>query len=596
MISLVLHQRAGGERRAEQGRLLCDRVLRGRSAFAAVPAFAILGVHLAAVAGFAPAPASCGARPRLACGQRAPGSAGRELPPPSVWLGGRAERRACPGAYRAEPAGEVGSGGKEDARERAVGDAARRPRKREVLAQILHSLVVGRPGGVRTQMRRGGSKTAPPHPADAKETQVGAKKSQVGAKETQVGAKDTQRDKAAGEEASLDASLPWLSPEEDVGSESDASERDTAPCKELSRAVTRSLVVDAPVEACFAVVADLDKYVEWCHQGLQGLQVLERDDSSSLPTRIKLAVSKFGIRAVNSLRVSYPQTLETRCSERVVEFRSESGHAIKDVAARYVLTPLLDSPGRTLVSFELTITFAFALPDVIRDKFVNTIVNTALEMLSARIISQPPHDEDAFRRRLLETARAAEDGGGGRAVIEDVGGQVIRKSVVVESGIRECYAVAANLEGYTDWCAKSGLETIRVLSRDHFGRARRVIMLAAKFGLRTANVLEYQYSHLLGEEGREGGGEGEREGDIPMKEMQVAFKCIRGDVMPKLDGRYSFRELSQDSPVLRTEITYELEIEFAMGVLSLARARPCARALHASVYPHFVVTARIPML
>ena len=387
------HQRAGGARGAELGRLSC---FRGRSAFhAAVPAaLAILGVHLDAVAGFAPAPASCGAHPRLACGQRAPGRAGRELPPHAGGLGGWAERRACPGAYRAVPAGEVGSGGKEDARERD----ARAPRKREVLAQILRSLVLGRPGGVRSQMRKklaaAGTQAPPPFlSADAKETHIGAKET-----------------RAAGEEASLDASLPWLSPEENVGLGSDGH----------GGAVSRSLVVDAPVDACFAVVADLDKYVEWCHDGLQGLQVLERDSGTSLPTRVKLAVSKFGIRAVNSLRVSYPQT---RCSERVVQLRSESGHAIKDVGARYTLTPLLDSPTRTLVSFELTITFAFALPDVIRDKFVNAIVNTALEMLSARIISQPPHDEDAFRRRLLETARAAEDGGGGGRGLRMWGGR-----------------------------------------------------------------------------------------------------------------------------------------------------------------------------
>ena len=36
----------------------------------------------------------------------------------------------------------------------------------------------------------------------------------------------------------------------------------------------------------------------------------------------------------------------------------------------------------------------------------------------------------------------------GGVVIEDVAGEVLRKSVVVGADIADCYAVAANLDGY----------------------------------------------------------------------------------------------------------------------------------------------------
>ena len=81
-------------------------------------------------------------------------------------------------------------------------------------------------------------------------------------------------------------------------------------------------------------------------------------------------------------------------------------------------------------------------------------------------------------------------------------------------------------------------------------------MVAGKFGLRTINTLLYSYS---------------------ADEDQVVFQCLEGDVMPILNGRYVFRDvtvtrdLAGDTSRLVpakpvTEVTYELEIGFAMGI------------------------------
>jgi hypothetical protein len=133
-----------------------------------------------------------------------------------------------------------------------------------------------------------------------------------------------------------------------------------------------------------------------------------------------------------------------------------------------------------------------------------------------------------------------------RLVLEEEGPQVLSKRVIVPASVSECFAVASRLDAYMDWCSGSGLEEVQILEWDKDGRARKIVMVAGKFGLQTANTLIYSYSS---------------------EEDEVAFECIQGDVMPTLNGRYVFRDASEEagsSPL--TEVTYELKIGFAMGI------------------------------
>lgn len=122
---------------------------------------------------------------------------------------------------------------------------------------------------------------------------------------------------------------------------------------------------------------------------------------------------------------------------------------------------------------------------------------------------------------------------------------MLSKCVVVPASVAECFAVASNLEAYMDWCGGSGLEEVRILERGEDGRARKVAMVAGKFGLQTRNTLLYSY---------------------PPEHDQVVFECVQGDVMPILNGRYIFRDAGGEAGVPETEVTYELEIGFAMGI------------------------------
>jgi hypothetical protein len=125
----------------------------------------------------------------------------------------------------------------------------------------------------------------------------------------------------------------------------------------------RSRVVEAPVEACFAVAADLDRYQHWAHHGLKQLEVLDRVAESGRVCMVKMHVGKFGIHAVNTLQVAYP---EPEGSKMV--FTCLQGDAIPIIDATYTFKRVNDSSNRTLVSFQLDIGFGFTIPDVVKDK------------------------------------------------------------------------------------------------------------------------------------------------------------------------------------------------------------------------------------
>ena len=46
---------------------------------------------------------------------------------------------------------------------------------------------------------------------------------------------------------------------------------------------------------------------QWCHHGLKNLDVLERVPNTGHAALVKLDVGKFGIRAINTLQLSYPE-------------------------------------------------------------------------------------------------------------------------------------------------------------------------------------------------------------------------------------------------------------------------------------------------
>ena len=259
----------------------------------------------------------------------------------------------------------------------------------------------------------------------------------------------------------------------------------------------RSRVVQAPLEACFAAAADVDRYQEWCHHGLKKLLVLERDDGTLLAKTIKMDVGKFGIRAVSTLEMDYPAPHGSQ-----IRFTCTKGEAIPRIDATYSFVPEPGSPTATRITYQLGLCFAFAIPDLICDNFVDTIVTTALEMLETRILCLEGHhppppppgkrgtgfvwrvepfDAKAFKVRLRECARLEQLGANG--MIEDVASHALAKSVEVPASLDKCFQLAADLDGYMAWCQGSGMQSLEVLERYPDGRAQRVLLRAGSFSL-----------------------------------------------------------------------------------------------------------------
>ena len=259
----------------------------------------------------------------------------------------------------------------------------------------------------------------------------------------------------------------------------------------------RSRVVQAPLEACFAAAADVDRYQEWCHHGLKKLLVLERDDGTLLAKTIKMDVGKFGIRAVSTLEIDYPAPHGSQ-----IRFTCTKGEAIQRIDATYSFVPEPGFPTATRITYKLGLCFAFAIPELIRDKFVDTILTTAIEMLETRILCLEGHhprppppgkrgtgfvwrvepfEAKEFKVRLRECARLEQLGANG--IIEDVASHALAKSVEVPASLDKCFQVAADLDGYMAWCQGSGMQSLEVLERYPDGRARRVLLRAGSFSL-----------------------------------------------------------------------------------------------------------------
>ena len=236
------------------------RMRRGAAAAAA----ALLGMHLAAVTSFVPAPAHGGAGAAVtarvcpACFLGAPVRAG----PPWQFADGsgavgtpRRTRASCLGAVPVE----VDSGGREECDTIGeVADAARAPSKREVLVQTLRVLLVGRPEGVRAHLLgklHAMVTDAHRDAAASPETLPGPSPPASGPIVSDRLCVEWNSAAAAATEGgeSSDASMPREVDPGDVGPGGEGYR---------GEAVARALVVDAPLDKCLAVVADFDHYKE----------------------------------------------------------------------------------------------------------------------------------------------------------------------------------------------------------------------------------------------------------------------------------------------------------------------------------------------
>lgn len=140
---------------------------------------------------------------------------------------------------------------------------------------------------------------------------------------------------------------------------------------------SRTIEVAATLPDVLAVIRDLEGQVEWIPEVLE-VEVLEvYDDGLPATARFKASATV----GTDEYTLAYEHA-DTQVSWTMVKGRLQTGQE-----GRYTLSEA--GPGRTSVTFELTIHHNLPLPGFIRRRVINGLVDSTLTGLRCRMEGSP---------------------------------------------------------------------------------------------------------------------------------------------------------------------------------------------------------------
>lgn len=139
----------------------------------------------------------------------------------------------------------------------------------------------------------------------------------------------------------------------------------------------RSIVVAAPPEVVYDVVADVERYGEWTSE-LKSVTVLERD-ADGRPLEVEFRAGAFGRSATYTLRYDYAR------APREIEWRQVDGDLTSVLDGRYRFDPV---EGGTRVTYDLAVELRVPIPAFVRARAASRIQAQALDELRARAESR----------------------------------------------------------------------------------------------------------------------------------------------------------------------------------------------------------------
>jgi hypothetical protein len=125
-------------------------------------------------------------------------------------------------------------------------------------------------------------------------------------------------------------------------------------------------------------------------------------------------------------------------------------------------------------------------------------------------------------------------------------GPITTTTISVRAPLQICFDSASDFDNYLEWSQRNGMKSVRVLARDPRGRGLLVEFTAGAIGLDVRNVVAYRY---------------------PADGASIEFRLRSGDVIQRLEGRYTFASVGPGE----TKMTYELGIGFAFSLPDFAR-------------------------
>jgi len=146
----------------------------------------------------------------------------------------------------------------------------------------------------------------------------------------------------------------------------------------MPESTSATIDIDAPVERCFAVAADIAAYPDWA-MGVRSTEVLETDAQGRV-TRAHFVLDALLRRLAYDLRYTYD-------APHAMSWTAEPGGDLAAMEGSYRFSAV--EAGQTRVSYALHVEPGFSLPAFLRRSIERRITQTALSGLRDRVQSLP---------------------------------------------------------------------------------------------------------------------------------------------------------------------------------------------------------------
>lgn len=135
--------------------------------------------------------------------------------------------------------------------------------------------------------------------------------------------------------------------------------------------------IEAPVQLCFDVLTDFERYPEWAGD-LKEVTVVERD-AEGRAVVVEFRAAAMGRSTTYRLRYDYSG------APHRLSWRLESGDIQRELDGAYELRPAEGRPDHTEIGYELSIDLIMPIPGFIKRRAETRILKTALDELKARV-------------------------------------------------------------------------------------------------------------------------------------------------------------------------------------------------------------------
>lgn len=131
-----------------------------------------------------------------------------------------------------------------------------------------------------------------------------------------------------------------------------------------------TITVDAPLETCWAIATDFEKYPEWA-KDVKSAIVVARDDQSRA-TEVEFRTSALGRSTHYTLAYDYG------AAPHRLAWRMVKGDIMRAVDGAYMFAP--EASGGVVVTYNLSIELIVPLPGFVKRRAEVRILNTVKEL------------------------------------------------------------------------------------------------------------------------------------------------------------------------------------------------------------------------